>query len=75
MNGAFGGEAEFPLPVSGGGGLHRGSSLAGQFNNMAVSEDPQEVYDKLPRSDDIFNLKHNDLELRNELGQFTNLMY
>jgi hypothetical protein len=59
------GEPEFPLPVVPDPRL---IGVQGQFNNMGFGEDPQEIYDKLPRSDDIFNLKFSDLDLRNELG-------
>ena len=57
-NGGILGEPALPPPML--GGVHR-APLGG-------NDDPQEVYDRLPRTDDIFNLKYSDLELRDELG-------
>ena len=39
-------------------------SIAG----MVIDDDPQKIYDSVPRTEDVFNLNRNDLDLHEKLG-------
>ena len=35
-----------------------------------IDDDPQSVYDSVPRTEDVFNLNKHDLELFDKLGEY-----
>lgn len=49
--------------------------MVNQQNNSTIDDDPQKIYDSVPRTEEVFNLNCKDLELHDKLGKMEALYW